>query len=332
MISLAICNPMLAQMARWAAPAGDPIPLGGRAAPGAPAETVNRVGALLLVISYATLTDGHPRIPKALCTPAARAGWTRLADNPNLKSVRALGQMLQLFAAPDFDIASVPPEARVPPWTPKVFPVVAGLARQRRPVCWECGSLYRQPALLNEEPLRKCSSCQVASYCGAPCATAAWEAGHQEKCAAWRAYGEAQRDMRDQMIDPDLPSWGEAVPTRPRAAVAASASEDLSGDWRVDWAWPPRTAAAVLAKGLSLTDVVAVVEVGHVGGAGGGLCADEEVLSRGPRCISMPSKQPRRPQRDWDENRCRVPKNRTKTGHTSIGAGMSHIRALLGQM
>ena len=78
----------------------------------------------------------------------------------------------------------LPPEQHV------AAPATAGVSQQRQQEpskknrrlkeqpCWTCGA--------TGVPLKKCSVCVVASYCGADCQKADWR-GHKARCAALKA-------------------------------------------------------------------------------------------------------------------------------------------------
>lgn len=132
------------------------------------------------------------------------------------------------------------------------------LPKHRDDRCWGCGSPTRQPwGEPREAPLRKCSGCRVAVYCGAKCAASSWAGRHRLACKSWRTFAKEVPMLCD-----EYPSSIHSIDARARACARESLQWDLSGDWRTDWSWPKEFAAAVLAAGLTLVEVVVVVDPG----------------------------------------------------------------------
>lgn len=253
-MAMADCEELLGHFVRWALQPM-PSPVEGRG-PFVPLSSTDEsvpviAASMLLYVAREALCAGRDALPLAFRCRAARAGWRRLATCPNQPALAAVGAQLEALAS-----RSTRSRAGTP--TPFPFEAAARVEWARR--CWTCGCPYRQPLHRREQLLRKCAACKVAAYCGAACASTGWAADHRSTCAGWRAY---QAAAGAQGGGGGAPPVGHH-PGEPLLLAAAQTPfpVDLSGDWKTDWGWTVTLAARVLDAGLSLTDVVVVVELG----------------------------------------------------------------------
>jgi len=214
--------------------------------------------AMVLHVARALLAAGHP--PSTL-RPVAEAMplWTRLMGGPDRDRVSiamVLGLLAPAVGAEDNPRATAMAVglATAPAlWAPRPYPPRAVPNLRREHLCWACGEHTRAEDVV-PLTLRKCPDCKVARFCSDACSEAGWWEGHRHACEGWAAL--------------------RAVDAGANVAGAdADGGEDLTGflsiglfrDLRApagEWAWAPAVAAAVVAAGLPLSAVVAIVEPG----------------------------------------------------------------------
>ncbi|OSX77616.1 hypothetical protein BU14_0142s0026 [Porphyra umbilicalis] len=110
----------------------------------------------------------------------------------------------------------------------------------------------------------RCSGCGVAQYCSSDCSEVSWESGHSRACKGWSRLGKQAVDAEAARLASTAgPSHSKApVPRlRPHAVVYNPTQVDLTGNWRTDWSWPAAKARQVEEAGLTLRDVVCLIDI-----------------------------------------------------------------------
>ena len=146
--------------------------------------------------------SASPDIGLKISAAGATAPLTRMLHSSSapLREVAAL--VLGKLPHAGSDAASAPPSAAPPPSaiaTPGITLAAPSNRQQQQPSekkkkgvvrnqpCWTCGA--------TGVPLKKCSGCAVASYCGADCQKVDWRA-HKGKCAGLKAAAAAQQHQK----------------------------------------------------------------------------------------------------------------------------------------
>lgn len=217
-------------------------------------------GLVAVDVCQQALNSGGGRlsIPASLRSTTATARWAAMAANRQSLSLAAIGTRLAALCDPSACAPVASTDATGWRQPDDLVPFQYLLPKRRDDRCWGCGSPTRQPwGEPREAPLRKCSGYRVAVYCGAKCAASSWAGRHRLACKAWRTFAKEVPMLCD-----EYPSSIHSIDARARACARESLQWDLSGDWRTDWSWPKELAAAVLPAGLTLVEVVVVVDPG----------------------------------------------------------------------
>ena len=130
---------------------------------------------------YTGSGSSRSTIPGSILPPVSgstsEGDKSRTASNPSIPSSSSP-------SAP-----SAPPPSVIPPSSEATCtPPPASMEREKEKVCWCCGAAG--------VPLKKCSVCTVAAYCGAACQKADWKA-HKGQCAGLKASAAASTDPTD---------------------------------------------------------------------------------------------------------------------------------------
>lgn len=244
--AMAACGELLTHMVGWAV--GPPPGPDGDGVPKVEQQLGIVAASLLVPVARDAFHAAGGGLPLPLRSPAARAGWGRLAAAAHHPALGAAATELDAMAT------AAAAGGRAPAGSPAaVAPEAASLVERLRR-CWTCGCPYRSPG--DGRELRKCAGCKVAAYCGAACAAAGWAADHRASCAGWRAYAAAAAAARGGAAADYVIRAGSH-----RTSALTPFSADLAGDWRTKWPWAPTVAAEVVAAGLPLSDVVILAEL-----------------------------------------------------------------------
>jgi len=213
---------------------------------------------MALYVSRAVRRGGASRIPATFDDAAPT--WRRLVGtHPHAVAVAVGQSLLDLCNAGGGQSASSTAVPALTPWFPATFPPPLLPAYETRlGRCWTCGSSYS--AADERRVPNKCSGCWVAVFCSPACAAVGWKTGgHKRSCAAWSRYSDA---LLTRVVLQPLTGDARRVTARRvhhRQAVFALQNGEMDGDWRA-WVWPTARARDVEEAGLSLADVVCLVE------------------------------------------------------------------------
>ncbi|OSX73630.1 hypothetical protein BU14_0333s0018 [Porphyra umbilicalis] len=213
---------------------------------------------MALYVCRAVRRGGSSRIPATFDDAAPT--WRRLVGiHPHAVAVAVGRSLLDLCSAGGGQSASSTAVPALTPWFPSTFPPPLLTAYETRlGRCWTCGSSY-SAANARRVP-NKCSGCWVAVFCSPACAAVGWKAGgHKRSCAAWSRFSES---LLTRVVSQSLTGDARRITVRRvhhRQAALAMQQEEMDGDWRA-WGWPAARARFVEEAGLSLADVVCLVE------------------------------------------------------------------------
>jgi len=224
---------------------------------GVPAGFDIRAAELALhVAAGAASSRTHP-VPQILLD--AKSLWRSAALSRVSAPVGTVFQTLLLLTSSTTGTVEPPPAT---PWAPAPCPPSCIQLMFAGGRCWECGNDHKLG--FPSRSVSRCSGCGVAQYCSSDCSEVSWESGHSRACKGWSRLGKQAVDAEAARLASTAgPSHSKApVPRlRPHAVVYNPTQVDLTGNWRTDWSWPAAKARQVEEAGLTLRDVVCLIDI-----------------------------------------------------------------------